>query len=148
MWTKKTNNSVIHLHIITLHKLNLYHSLWQFSRRQPDYMYIFSYFPQKIGFDISCKLSPLETECSALNILQNLRWFIYMYHNPDSITGFVDFCYPIRFADFSNFSKFTFLLSFPHLSHSLSSAKIEYYRTPDVLSFCMLRKISADNIFK
>ena len=40
---------------------NLYHSLGKFSRRQIDD--IFSYFSQKIGFDISCILSPEETIC-------------------------------------------------------------------------------------
>ena len=36
--------------------INLYHSLGIFSRRQIDD--IFLIFPQKTGFDITCKLSP------------------------------------------------------------------------------------------
>ena len=39
---------------------NPYHTTGKFSRRKID---IFSYFSQKIGFDISCKLSPEETIC-------------------------------------------------------------------------------------
>ena len=31
--------------------------------------YFFSYFPQKTGFDISCKLSPVETVCMKHQIL-------------------------------------------------------------------------------
>ena len=32
-----------------------------FSRRHIEI--VFSYFPQKTGFDISCRLSPIETLC-------------------------------------------------------------------------------------
>ena len=38
--------------------LNLFHSMGKFSRWQIDD--IFSYFSQKIGFDMSCKVSPWE----------------------------------------------------------------------------------------
>ena len=38
----------------------LYHSLVKFSRKQTDNIFIFL---RKIGFDISCKLSPKETIC-------------------------------------------------------------------------------------
>ena len=38
-----------------------------FSRRQIDD--IFSYFSRKTGFDISCKLSPMETICMKCQIL-------------------------------------------------------------------------------
>ena len=37
-----------------------------FSRRHLEY---FSFFSQKTGFDISCKLSPLETICMKCQIL-------------------------------------------------------------------------------
>ena len=37
----------------------------KFSRRQFN---IFSYFSEKIGFDISCKLSPKETICMKVHI--------------------------------------------------------------------------------
>ena len=47
--------------------VNLYHSLGIFSRRQTDNT--FSYFTQKTGFDISCKLSPKETICMKCQIL-------------------------------------------------------------------------------
>ena len=46
---------------------NLNHSLGIFSRRQIDD--IFSYFSQKTGSDISCKLSPEETICMQCQIL-------------------------------------------------------------------------------
>ena len=49
-----------HIFHETIH-VNRYHSLGYFSRRRNDY--IFSYFFQKTGFDISCKLSLLETIC-------------------------------------------------------------------------------------
>ena len=39
--------------------LPTYHVIGKFSRRQIGD--IFSYFSQKIGFDISCQLSPKET---------------------------------------------------------------------------------------
>ena len=34
-----------------------------------DILKYFSFFPQKTGFDISCKLSPLETICMECQIL-------------------------------------------------------------------------------
>ena len=40
---------------------NLYHSLSLFSRQESNN--IFLVFLQKTSFDISCKLSPLETFC-------------------------------------------------------------------------------------
>ena len=40
--------------------LNPYKSMGKFSRRQTDE---FFFFLQKIGFDISCKLSPKEIVC-------------------------------------------------------------------------------------
>ena len=46
--------------------INIYHSLGKFSRRQMDDIFLsffLYFFFQKIGFDISCKLSPKETIC-------------------------------------------------------------------------------------
>ena len=41
--------------VIKLMHLNAYHSLDLFSRQEMDDE--FTYFPQKMGFDISCKFS-------------------------------------------------------------------------------------------
>ena len=38
-----------------------------------DTLMIFPYFPQKIGFDISCILSPLETVCMKCQSLGKIR---------------------------------------------------------------------------
>ena len=38
-------------------------TLWAFSADDKLIMVYFSYFYKKIGFDISCKLSPYETIC-------------------------------------------------------------------------------------
>ena len=38
-----------------------YHSLGRISTQHD--IFLFSFFSQKIGFDISCKLPPLETIC-------------------------------------------------------------------------------------
>ena len=46
--------------VILLVIVNLYHYMSKFSRPQSK---DFSYFSQKTGFYISCKLSPLETIC-------------------------------------------------------------------------------------
>ena len=52
--------------------LTLYHSLGKFSRRQTWY---FPYFPRKIGFGISCKLTPKETICmKCQNLLSDKKW--------------------------------------------------------------------------
>ena len=40
-----------------------------FSRQHYHIQKYFSYFYQKTGFDISCKLSPLETICMKCQIL-------------------------------------------------------------------------------
>ena len=41
-----------------------------FSRRLTEFFFFFfSYFSQKTGFNISCKMSPLETICMKCNIL-------------------------------------------------------------------------------
>ena len=58
--------------IINILAININHSLDKFSRQQTD---IFPYFPQKIGFDISCKLSPtICMKCQSLFLL-----FFYYY---------------------------------------------------------------------
>ena len=46
---------------------NFYHSLSKFNRQQICDIFLFLY--QKAGFDISCKLSPLETICMKCQIL-------------------------------------------------------------------------------
>ena len=40
---------------------------------------ILKYFPKKIGFDISCKLSPWETICIKCKHLHVLSGYLYMY---------------------------------------------------------------------
>ena len=46
--------------IIQTHQFNHYHSMGKLSRRQIHDIFSLFFF-QKIGFDISCKLSPEET---------------------------------------------------------------------------------------
>ena len=51
------------------YEFNLYYSLGKFSKQND----IFLIFSQKIGFDISCKLSPLETVCMICQSLFSLK---------------------------------------------------------------------------
>ena len=65
-------------------QLKLYHCLGRFQQMKNWY---FSYFSQKTGFDISCKLSPKETICmkclilfsgkNMKNISNVVRWKFY-----------------------------------------------------------------------
>ena len=53
------NKSLSYFTFNKMWQFNLHHSKGKFSR--PQFDDIFSVFPQKTGFDISCKLSPRET---------------------------------------------------------------------------------------
>ena len=69
-WSAEPHQS---LSLLNVNIINLYRSLGftgKFSRRQID---IFSFFSQKTGFDISCKLSPLETICMKCQNLLKIR---------------------------------------------------------------------------
>ena len=59
-WSYKNEGTKCHVmcSVLTLGKI--------FSRRHTE---IFSYISQKTGFDISCKLSPMETICMKCQIL-------------------------------------------------------------------------------
>ena len=50
-----------------LSAVNLYHSLGEFNSRQIGDTFLI--FPRKTGFDILCKLSPVETICMKCQIL-------------------------------------------------------------------------------
>ena len=66
------NSHKLHLHFKYFQIINLYHFL---ATSADDSVMIFSYFSQKTGFDISVKLSPLETICMSVKTcsLQKLR---------------------------------------------------------------------------
>ena len=68
--TSPTHQGVI---LLIYSSLNFYHPMGKFSRRQNDD--IFFYFSQKIGFDISCKLSPEETICMMCQSLFFWKFF-------------------------------------------------------------------------
>ena len=60
-------------------RVNLYQSLGTFSRQQID---CFCFFYQKIGSDISCKLTVKETICrKCLNLLSKKNIYIYIKKN-------------------------------------------------------------------
>ena len=59
-WQKKKNKFVMNTEKYS-YCINFYHSLW--ANSADDKLMMFSYFSQKTGSDISCKLSPLETIC-------------------------------------------------------------------------------------
>ena len=54
------------IHNMSLWSINFYHSLANSADQKLVY---FPNFSQKTGFDISCKLSPMETVCMKCQIL-------------------------------------------------------------------------------
>ena len=96
-----------------------YHSLGWFSRGQIDN--ILSYFSQKTGFDISCKLSPLETYAwniktcflgkkkrKIIQVVICWKYYIACYMIISHIPISLIFSFTVMDYDFVNENKFEF----------------------------------------
>ena len=84
-YSKISNCVFVERHVFKIHvRISFYHSLCKFSRRQIHEFMISSCLPQKIGFNISCKLSQNLHEMSEPIFWENRKiflsvvcWFFY-----------------------------------------------------------------------